>query len=137
MIKILIVDDAIAINRLLKSILQKAGIKDIFTANSGSEALAILSKNPDVDIILMDIMMENGDGMKTTQTILKHPKFNKLPIIMISALSSKEAIMQSFKYGAKDYIIKPISKIDLLSKIEKVLNRKIFNEDSYGDASID
>jgi len=112
--KILITDDdARNIFSLTKS-LEKYKVEAI-VAMDGKHALEQIKQNPDIDVILMDMMMPEMDGYETIQEIRKMPKFAKLPIIAITAKAMIGDRQKCIDAGASDYISKPVDIDQLLS----------------------
>jgi CheY-like chemotaxis protein len=85
------------------------------TAENGTSAIGMLKKNPDTDIVLMDIMMPEMDGYESTQEIRKIDKFTKLPIIAFTAKTMKGDREKCLEAGMSDYIAKPVNIEQLLS----------------------
>ncbi|MFC4100545.1 response regulator [Paenibacillus xanthanilyticus] len=111
---ILIVDDDIRNVFALSSALE--GYKmNISFAENGREALEALEKNPETQLILMDMMMPDMDGYETMRHIRANPAFEKLPIIAITAKAMKEDRDKCIEAGASDYIAKPVNIDQLLS----------------------
>ncbi len=112
--KVLIVDDD---SRNIYSLFNvfEGHSMDIVVANDGQEALEKLDENPDIDIVLMDIMMPVMDGMECMRHIRKKPEYNKLPIIALTAKAMKGDREKSLAAGASDYISKPVDVDKLLS----------------------
>jgi CheY-like chemotaxis protein len=105
--KVLVVDDDMRNIFALSSVLESYDfIVDI--ANDGEEAITKLEDNPDVDIVLMDIMMPKMDGYEATKYIRKQSKWNKLPIIALTAKAMKDDREKCIAAGANDYITKPV-----------------------------
>jgi len=84
-------------------------------ARNGKEALAHLASNPGVDLVLMDIMMPEMDGLECTRAIRRHPRWAKLPIIALTAKAMKSDLERCLEAGANDYIAKPLDVDKLLS----------------------
>jgi CheY-like chemotaxis protein len=91
----------------------------VITAESGQEAIDILSEGKQVDMLLMDIMMPEMDGYETTQKIRREHKNNNLPIIAVTAKAMKGDREKCIDAGASDYITKPV-KIDQLLSLMRV-----------------
>ncbi len=115
---VLIADDSDTQLAHLKSILEAAGYQTI-TANSGNEAIA-LSESMSPDAILLDIIMEDGDGYKACRTIKKNPALSNTPIIMVSSKSNPVDKQWAKQLGAAEYIVKPYEDSEVLDKLEAV-----------------
>jgi CheY-like chemotaxis protein len=88
---------------------------NVLFAENGRDGIAVLKQNPEVDLVLMDIMMPEMDGYETMAAIRKIPKFKKLPIIALTAKAMKGDREKSVAAGASDYITKPVNVDQLLS----------------------
>lgn len=116
--KILIVDDDVRnIFALTGALEQKGAIIEV--ARNGIEAISKLDVTPDVDLILMDIMMPGMDGLEATRRIRTDARFQKTPIIAVTAKAMKDDQDQCIKAGASDYLAKPID-IDRLYSLLRV-----------------
>ena len=120
--KILVVDDdmrnVIALTRVLeeKEIVVRA-------AENGQMAIDMLNQEPDIDLVLMDIMMPVMDGYETIKKIREFPQFRSLPIIALTAKAMKEDRNRCIAAGASDYISKPVNVDKLLSLIRVWLHK--------------
>lgn len=112
--KVLLVDDDIRNTFALLTLLEEKQL-EVIVGNSGQEALDLLDKHPDVDIILMDVMMPEMDGYEAMQRIRQQPRFSQLPIIAVTAKAMKGDKEKCLKAGASDYISKPVDTDKLLS----------------------
>lgn len=112
--RILLVDDDIRNVFALSSVLEGYRMEVIFAEN-GREALDILDANPDIDLVLMDMMMPEMDGYEAMTRIRQMPKFEKLPIIALTAKAMKDDRGKCIEAGASDYVKKPIQTDQLLS----------------------
>jgi CheY-like chemotaxis protein/putative methionine-R-sulfoxide reductase with GAF domain len=111
---ILIADDDMRNIFALTRILEERGI-NIFEAENGRVALEKLAQNPQIDLILMDIMMPEMDGYTAIKEIRKNPQWERLPIITLTAKAMKEDRQKSLMAGASDYLTKPVDIPKLLS----------------------
>ncbi|MGQ0519688.1 MAG: response regulator [Actinomycetota bacterium] len=114
--RVLIVDDDVRNVFALTSVLERHGMTVVFAEN-GTDGIALLEQTPDVDLVLMDIMMPEMDGYETTAAIRKNPRFKKLPIIALTAKAMRGDREKSIAAGASDYITKPVDVDQLLSLI--------------------
>ncbi len=121
--KILLVDDDIRNIYVLSELLNSKGA-DILTASNGQEAIDVLNKNLNTDIILMDIMMPIMDGYEATKIIKNDEKTKDIPIIALTAKAMKEDKEKAFKVGCDDYITKPLQMNILIGIIKGWLNKK-------------
>ena len=118
---ILIVDDVTHNIRLLDKILDGVGYNTVF-ANSGKQALEIIgNKASQIDLILLDLMMPEMDGIEVCNILKSNPMYQDIPIIFITADNSAESFATAFKMGAIDYIKKPFDKAELLLRVENQL----------------
>ncbi len=120
--KILVVDDDVRNVFALTSALESRGMHVIYAEN-GREGIDTLKQNPDVDLILMDIMMPEMDGHETTRAIRNMRRFKTLPIIALTAKAMKGDREKSIGAGASDYITKPVDTDQLLSLMRVWLYR--------------
>jgi hypothetical protein len=120
--KVLIIDDDIRNIFALTSILEMYDMKVVYAEN-GQDGIAKLRENPDVDMVLMDIMMPDMDGYETMQIIRKSGEFPSLPIIAITAKAMKLDRAKCIEAGASDYISKPVNTEQLLSLLRVWLYR--------------
>jgi CheY-like chemotaxis protein len=116
--KVLLVDDDMRNIFSLSSVLDEKGLH-IIEATNGFEALAVLETHPDVDIVLMDIMMPEMDGYEAMRRIRKNPRFAQLPIIALTAKAMVGDQKMCLDAGANDYISKPVD-IDKLFSLMRV-----------------
>ncbi len=120
--KVLIVDDDVRNVFALTSVLEANGMNVVFAEN-GREGIEILEFNPDVDLVLMDVMMPDLDGHEATKAIRQLPDFERLPIIALTAKATKGDRERSIASGASDYITKPVDTDRLLSLMRVWLYR--------------
>ena len=138
--RILIVDDEEDICNILSFNLEKAGY-DTRKVHSAEEALT--SGVNGYDLILLDIMMEGISGLKMAEMMKKNPDTAKIPIIFISAKDTEDDTVNGLNIGADDYIAKPFSIREVLSRVAAVLRRTsstadaIYNTLSYKSLVMD
>ena len=119
---VLIVDDDIRNIFALTSILEWRNM-NIISAETGRDAIRLLQTEPGIDIVLMDIMMPEMDGLDTMRVIRKLPQFNTLPIIAVTAKAMKGDREKCIEAGAWDYLSKPVDTEQLLSVLRVWLHR--------------
>jgi signal transduction histidine kinase/DNA-binding response OmpR family regulator/CHASE3 domain sensor protein len=112
--KVMIADDDVRNIFSLSKVLESAGM-DVISATDGREALEQLKNDPQVDIVLMDMMMPEMDGYETMKTIRSMPGLSKLPIIAVTAKAMADDRQKCISSGASDYITKPVDKDQLMS----------------------
>ena len=101
--KILVVDDDFR-NIFAMSALLERGHADVTVAESGAEAIAALERTPDIDIVLMDIMMPVMDGYDTIRAIRAIDRFKSLPIIAVTGKATAGERQRCLDAGANDYV---------------------------------
>jgi hypothetical protein len=95
----------------------------VIYAENGRDGIATLEKNPDVELVLMDVMMPEMDGYDTTRAIRAREPWRTLPIIALTAKAMKGDREKCIEAGASDYITKPIDTDQLLSLLRVWLYR--------------
>jgi CheY-like chemotaxis protein/HAMP domain-containing protein/GAF domain-containing protein len=120
--KVLIVDDDVRNVFALTSVLESHGMEVLFAEN-GRDGLETLRENPDVELVLMDIMMPEMDGYEAMRAIRSEERFEKLPIISLTAKAMKGDREKSIASGASDYVAKPVDTEQLLSLLRVWLYR--------------
>ncbi|MBR0774619.1 HAMP domain-containing protein [Bradyrhizobium diazoefficiens] len=118
----LLVDDDARNIFALSSVLERRGMK-VLTATTGREAVALVESNPEIAIVLMDIMMPQMDGYQTIGVIRENPAFARLPIIALTAKAMKGDREKCLEAGASDYLAKPVNTDQLLLAIRMWLHR--------------
>jgi CheY-like chemotaxis protein/signal transduction histidine kinase/CHASE3 domain sensor protein len=116
--KILLVDDDVRNIFALTSALEQKGVQ-VEIGRNGLEAIRKLEEVPDIDLVLMDVMMPGMDGLEATRRIRRNPRFQKLPIIAVTAKAMKDDQEQCLQAGTNDYLAKPID-LDRLFSLLRV-----------------
>lgn len=120
-LKILLCDDSLLIRKKLKDALEKEGFLHVFEATDGNEAIECC-KQEKPDVVLLDIIMPNKDGLEALQEI-KEINENTL-VIMASSVGTQSNLIQSLKLGASNFIQKPITVEAVISTIHTSLNER-------------
>ncbi|MCG8393499.1 MAG: response regulator [Pseudomonadales bacterium] len=120
--KLLLVDDDMRNIYALSAQLEELGF-NITIANNGREALDVLEDDPEMDIVLMDIMMPEMDGYEAMAHIREQARFKKLPILALTAKAMKDDRAKCIQAGANDYCSKPIDMAKLTSLLRVWLHK--------------
>ena len=120
--QVLIVDDDMRNIFALSTLLEEHEMK-IMSANNGHDAIDILESEPGIDIVLMDIMMPEMDGMETMRGIRKIDRLKNVPIIAVTAKAMKGDREKCIEAGAWDYLSKPVEPNQLLAVLRAWLYR--------------
>lgn len=131
--KIIVADDEQLIRRLVCDFLKKEGYETL-EAEDGSQALLLFNSNPDVSLMILDIMMPEIDGWDLCKRIRKK---SDVPIILLSARSQEFDQLTGFEVGADDYVTKPFSPTVLVKRVEALLKRKNFSSSETGKMFLD
>jgi len=128
--RVLLIDDSTLFHMKLKKHLNDIGITDISFAHSAEEAYGILENNAKeeadlpFDLILLDVIMDNIDGIEACKHIKADKRFSDIPIIMITASERTFTFASAFEAGAMDYISKPPEKLELEVRVNSALRLK-------------
>jgi phosphoserine phosphatase RsbU/P len=128
--KIVIVDDNKTNLMIVEKILRKAGYNRLLKLTSAAELYQYLElDSPNhgevpVDLVLMDMMMPEIDGIEACRTVLASERYSDLPIIFVTAMGDSNKMAEAMDAGALDYVMKPINKVELLARIRSVLRLK-------------
>jgi len=115
--KVLIVDDDFINRKLIQALLKRHPdlVGTMIEANDGSEALNALKENPDIDLILLDILMPVLDGKEFLKIFRSDPENSRIPVIVLSTDDTQKSTVLDL--GAEDFIIKPIGEEELIDRI--------------------
>jgi phosphoserine phosphatase RsbU/P len=128
--RILVIDDSEDSRDLTEGALLSCGYDDVVTAASGWEALKLLDigrqsdERPSVDIVLLDVVMPEMDGVETCARIRNDPRYADLPIIMVTSRDDMSALTDAFVAGAADYVTKPVNPVELIARVRAALRVK-------------
>lgn len=119
--KVLVVDDSALIHQMYKMVLMRYRC-EIVDALNGQEALEKLDKNPDVNMMLVDINMPLMNGLEFIQKVKELGKYDHIPIIIVSTEGKEEDTQRGLAMGAKGYVKKPFQPSDLHNLIGKLFS---------------
>jgi two-component system phosphate regulon response regulator PhoB len=121
--KVMVVDDEKDFLRITRLNLEETNRYDVMTLPNAKDILHYIHTfRPDV--ILLDMLMPATGGIDVCEILNTDPIGAKIPIIIVSALDKDEDRLKAYKVGVVDYLVKPVGKSDLITKIEKVLRYK-------------
>lgn len=115
---LLVVDDIADNIDYIKDVLKRYRVK---AALSGEQALKVLERSDDIDLILLDIMMPEMDGFEVCRRIKANQMIGDIPIIFITAMTEEDSIERAYSVGGLDYVTKPFKPKELLSRVETQL----------------
>lgn len=118
-VKILVVDDEIRMRKLVRDFLVKKGYT-VLEAADGIEALDMYYEQPDISLIICDVMMPKADGYQVLKEIREQ---SKVPFIMLTAKSEERDELAGFDNGADEYVTKPFSPKILMARVDALLRR--------------
>jgi len=119
--KCLVVDDSAITRRILVNSLRSIGFTKILEAVDGKQALELCT--PDVDIVVTDWNMPGMPGVELVRSLRANPEFANVPVLLITARSGKEDVIEAASAGVDGYVIKPFTPDVLKSKLEEVIGR--------------
>lgn len=119
MARIMVVDDSAADLKHMAGILQKGG-HQVIEVRTGQDAITT-AREQKPDAIIMDVVMPGVSGFQATRSIAKDPATAHIPILVVSAKNQETDRVWALRQGAREYIVKPVTEVDLLAKIKLVL----------------
>jgi twitching motility two-component system response regulator PilH len=117
--KILIVDDSPTERHVLNDLLTKAGF-EVVTSDNGEDAIQ-KAKQVKPDLILMDVVMPGLNGFQATRAISRDPETRTIPIILCTSKTQETDKIWGLRQGARDYVVKPVDRDELLGKINALV----------------
>jgi sigma-B regulation protein RsbU (phosphoserine phosphatase) len=120
--RILVTDDSLVARTACSNELKEAGYQVLFAQN-GREAVETVSREA-VDLILMDVVMPEMNGVEATRKIKAIESAKDIPVIMVTSMGDMQTLESAFEAGAVDYVTKPIEPIELMARIRSALRLK-------------
>ena len=122
--RILCIEDEPEMIELIRLILARAGY-EVLGAESGPDALDLLAANPDIDLILLDLMMPEMDGWEVYQRLKADERTSQIPVIIVTAKAQRiDRVLGLYIVGVDDYLTKPFSPKMLLESVQKILEKQ-------------
>jgi two-component system chemotaxis response regulator CheY len=117
--KVLVVDDSVLIHRMCALFLSRYPGTQLVTATDGSAALDVLGREPEIDLVLLDINMPVMNGLELLQRLQSEAAYQTVPVIVISTQGREEDAERCLRLGARGYLRKPFKSPELHDAIEK------------------
>ncbi len=124
--ELLLIDDDESTLLLASKYLNKSGYKTLLAKN-GEEAFEVLKNQDTIELIVVDVVMPVMDGVQFCRLVRADKKFNRLPVLMLTAMSDITDKYVGFDAGADDYLTKPFEPLELLLRVQALLKRANYN----------
>ena len=123
---VLVVDDSAAIRKILTRVLRQTGmaIQTIHEAGDGQEALAVMALHR-IDLVLSDINMPKMDGLQLLASLKASPKWQKVPVVMITTEGGETKVAEAVRLGAAGYVRKPFTADQIKEKLVGILEQAV------------
>ena len=132
-VKLLLVDDEERFLSTTRILLEKRGVGNVQTATNGADALKIMRKER-IEVVVLDVKMPGMDGVEVLRRVKQeHPL---VEVIMLTGHASVESAVDGLRFGAFDYVMKPIDIPDLLQKIEEAYGKKKAHDEKIRAAKV-
>lgn len=127
---VLVIDDSDPVRRIITQMLKLDGFTPVYEVDRAEKGLGLLGLAPssenqldveDVEVVLLDIMMPELDGIETCRRIRSSPRWADIPILMVTAVDEAHGLEKAFEAGATDYVQKPVSRIELRARMRAAL----------------
>jgi two-component system, chemotaxis family, chemotaxis protein CheY len=129
--RLLVVDDAMLMRKLIRDVATEAGWAVAGEAKNGMEAVA-LYEELQPDLVTMDVVMPGMGGLEALRRIREHDP--SAQVVMVTALDQKQTLMDSIQYGALDFIVKPFERERIINLLKKIRPRRGENSAAGGSA---
>src|SRR5215510_62119 len=122
-LKFLVVDDFSTMRRIIKNLLHDLGYANVTEADDGNTALPLLQQG-EFDFLITDWNMTGMPGLDLLKAVRADTKLAKMPVLMLTAESKREQIVEAAQAGVNGYVIKPFNAVTLKEKIDKILEQR-------------
>jgi DNA-binding NtrC family response regulator len=130
---VMLVDDEVPFVETMTKRLAKRDL-NVIAAFSGQEALEILDKHRDVDVVILDVKMPGMDGIETLRKIKS--AYPLIEVVMLTAHATVESAIEGMKFGAFDYLMKPCNMDQLIGKVNEATRKKQGHEEKIREAHV-
>jgi DNA-binding NtrC family response regulator len=130
---VMLVDDEVPFVETMTKRLVKRDL-NVIAAFSGQEALEILDKHRDVDVVILDVKMPGMDGIETLRKIKS--AYPLIEVVMLTAHATVESAIEGMKFGAFDYLMKPCDMDQLIGKVNEATRKKQGHEEKIREAHV-
>jgi DNA-binding NtrC family response regulator len=130
---VMLVDDEVPFVETMTKRLVKRDL-NVIAAFSGQEALEILDKHRDVDVVILDVKMPGMDGIETLRKIKS--AYPLIEVVMLTAHATVESAIEGMKFGAFDYLMKPCNMDQLIGKVNEATRKKQGHEEKIREAHV-
>jgi len=119
-INVLIVDDYQSMRRTMADIMRRLGFRNLIYAEEGKQALARLEETP-IGLVILDWDMPVMTGIEVVERMRRNEKWKDIPVIMVTAVASRDNVLEAIHTGVTNYIVKPFTPNTLEKKLKEVL----------------
>ncbi len=120
---VLVVDDVNTMRIQIKELLKTFGLCKVTLASNGEEAKQVIGSSP-IQLVLVDWQMKPTDGLELLKYLRLHPQHKQMAVIMVTAENTKELVGDAIKAGVDDYLLKPLTLVQIRNKIYGVLLKR-------------
>ena len=117
---ILLIEDDKTVEGLLYVILRRQGF-DVIPVYDGKEAIDFVQRAVPSDLIILDLLLPYHDGFAVLQELRRIPRWEKIPVVVLTSQMQESSVVRAFKSGADDYIVKPFQLDELVSRVKRLL----------------
>jgi two-component system chemotaxis response regulator CheY len=121
--KTLVVDDFATMRKIVKNVLRQIDITNVTEAENGKQALEILRKDGDFELIVSDWIMPEMTGIEFLKACKDDESVKRIPFVMVTAEAQKDSVIEAIKGGVDSYIVKPFTPDKLQGAIQKAVAR--------------
>ena len=130
-VKVLVVDDSTRYREMAQRIMREAGF-EVITATNGLEGLSAALKHQP-SMVLTDITMPGIDGWQLLRMMRARPTLRRMPVIFLTDLTNEEQRLRGYELGVDDYVAKPFTEVELIARVERVLERARIGDEQSND----